>query len=169
MRALLRSGLVLLATVELTLGLWTLLFPAHFYATMPTVDRTPPFSEHVFRDFGGATLGLAIVLSAAAVWLERRLVAVALASYLAFAVPHLVFHLGHLHGASALAATALVVVLVGEVVLPVVLLILTMRTLPRTTGKVGATHGLTTDSSPSPKSLLDVTARSSSSRTQDSA
>jgi hypothetical protein len=34
---------------------------------VPTVDLTPPYSEHLFRDFGGATLGIAVVI-----WLERR-------------------------------------------------------------------------------------------------
>ena len=98
MTSLLRPGLALLAAVEVALGLWTLLFPASFYADVPTVDATPPFSEHLFRDFGGATLGLAVVLTAAAVWPERRLVVTALLAYLAFSAPHLVFHLGHLPG-----------------------------------------------------------------------
>lgn len=118
----LRTGLALLAAVEAVLGLWTLLFPASFYADVPTVDLTPPFSEHAFRDFGGATLGLAVVLTAAAVWTERRLVVVALLAYLAFSAPHLAFHLGHLHGADALSATALVVVLAASVALPLTLL-----------------------------------------------
>ncbi|WP_222266383.1 hypothetical protein [Modestobacter marinus] len=68
---LLRAGLALLAAVQIVLGLWTLSSPASFYADVPTVDLTPPFSEHLFRDFGGATLGLAVVLTAAAVWTER--------------------------------------------------------------------------------------------------
>jgi hypothetical protein len=127
MTALLRPGLGLLAAVEVVLGLWTLLFPASFYADVPTVDLTPPFSEHLFRDFGGATLGLAVVLTAAAVWTERRLVVVALLAYLMFAAPHLVFHLGHLHGASGPPATVLVVVLVGSVVLPLALLVVALR------------------------------------------
>ena len=63
MSPLLRPGLALLAAVEVALGLWTLLFPASFYIDVPTVDLTPPFSEHLFRDFGGATLGLAVVLT----------------------------------------------------------------------------------------------------------
>ena len=82
------------------------------------------------RDFGGATLGLAIALTAAAVWLERRLVVVALLAYLAFAVPHLVFHVGHLEGATSLEATVLVVLLVGSVVLPLALLALSSRAGP---------------------------------------
>jgi hypothetical protein len=127
MSPLLRPGLALLAAVEIVLGLWTLLFPASFYSDVPTVDLTPPFSEHLFRDFGGATLGLAVVLIAAAVWTERRLVVVALLAYLAFSAPHLVFHLGHLDGAGASAATALVVVLAGSVVLPLGLLVVALR------------------------------------------
>ncbi len=66
------------------LVLWTLLFPESFYADVPTVDLTPPFSEHLFRDFGGTTVGLAVVLTAAAIWLERRLAGVALLAYLSF-------------------------------------------------------------------------------------
>ena len=127
MTSLLRPGLALLAAIELVLGTWTLLFPASFYADVPTVDLTPPYSEHLLRDFGGATLGLAIVLTAAAVWTETRLVVVSLLAYLAFSVPHLVFHLGHLHGAGGAAGTALVVVLAGSVALPVALLVAALR------------------------------------------
>ena len=127
MTGLLRPGLVLLAAVEMVLGLWTLLFPASFYADVPTVDATPPFSEHLFRDLGGATLGLAVVLVAAAVWLERRLVVVALLAYLAFAVPHLVFHVEHLHGLSGVEATVLVMLLAGSVLLPLALLAVASR------------------------------------------
>jgi hypothetical protein len=127
---LLRTGLALLAAVEVALGLWTLLFPASFYADVPTVDATPPFSEHLFRDFGGATLGLAVVLVAAAVWLERRLVVVALLAYLAFSVPHLVFHVAHLHGLSSVAATVLVTLLAGSVLLPLALLAVVARSRP---------------------------------------
>ncbi|MBN9327183.1 MAG: hypothetical protein BGO38_14460 [Cellulomonas sp. 73-145] len=118
----LRAGLALLAAVETVLGLWTLLLPASFYADVPTVDLTPPFSEHAFRDFGGATIGLAVVLTAAAIWTERRLVVVALLAYLAFSAPHLAFHLEHLRGADAVSATALVVVLAASVALPLALL-----------------------------------------------
>jgi hypothetical protein len=123
---------VLLAAVEVGLGVWTLLFPASFYADVPTVDATPPFSEHLFRDFGGATLGLAVVLAAAAGWPERRLIVVALLAYLAFSGPHLFFHLGRLHGLGGPGATVLVVVLTGSVVLPLALLVVALRRRPAT-------------------------------------
>jgi hypothetical protein len=130
-RTAIRGGLALLATVELVLGGWTLLFPASFYRDVPTVDLTPPYSEHLFRDFGGATLGLALVLAAAAVWMELRWIAVALLAYLAFAAPHLVFHLGHLHDATAVEAGVLTALLAGSVALPAGLLVLTLTTLRR--------------------------------------
>ena len=118
----LRIGLSLLALIELVLGVWTLCFPESFYRDVPTVDLTPPYSEHLFRDFGGATLGLAIVLAAAAVWPETRLVIAALLAYLAFSVPHLVFHVGHLHGATASEAALLTSGLAVLVVLPLALI-----------------------------------------------
>jgi Domain of unknown function (DUF4345) len=119
----LRMGLSLLALIELVLGVWTLGFPESFYDDVPTVNLTPPYSEHLFRDFGGATLGLAIVLAAAAIWPETRLVITALLAYLAFSVPHLVFHVGHLHGATAGEAALLTSGLAGLVVLPIALLV----------------------------------------------
>jgi hypothetical protein len=128
MKALLRPGLGLLAAFEGVLGLWTLVFPTSFYANVPTVDLTPPFSEHLLRDFGGATIGLTVVLAAAAIWPERRLVVVALLAYLSFSVPHTVFHLAHLDSASGPAAGGLVVVLTSSVLLPLGLLIGVLRT-----------------------------------------
>jgi hypothetical protein len=127
MRITLRIGLVLLGAIEALLGLWTAIFPESFYDDVPTVDLTPPFSEHLFRDFGGATLGLAIVLVAAAIWLEKRLVIVALLAYLAFAAPHLGFHLEHLMGATQVEAVVLSSTLTASVVLPLILIVLAIR------------------------------------------
>jgi hypothetical protein len=124
-----RGGLVILAVVEIVLGVWTQFLPESFYRDFPTVTLTPPFSEHLMRDFGGATLGLAVVLAAAAWWLERRLVCVALIAYLVFAVPHFVFHLAHLHDASPSETGFLIVSLGGSVLLPLTLLALVPRTL----------------------------------------
>jgi hypothetical protein len=113
--------------VELVLGFWTLLLPHRFYNDVPTIDLTPPYSEHLLRDFGGTTLGLAVVLGAAAIWLERRLAVVALLAYLAFSVPHLIFHVGHLHGATGVEAVVLVGLLAAAVALPLLLLVLAVR------------------------------------------
>lgn len=118
----LRLGLSMLALIELVLGIWTLGFPESFYRDVPTVDLTPPYSEHLFRDFGGATLGLGIVLAAAAIWPETRLVIVALVAFLAFSAPHLAFHLGHLHGATPVEAVVLTSGLTALMVVPVALI-----------------------------------------------
>ena len=81
------------------------------------------------RDFGGASLGLAVFLAAAAVWLELRIVVLALIAYLVFAVPHFVFHMAHLHDASATDIAFLVVSLGSMMLLSVVLLMLAPRAL----------------------------------------
>ena len=130
MRALLRCGLLGLAAVELVLGAWTGSFPASFYADVPTVDLTPPYSEHLMRDFGGATLGLALVLVAAGLRPERRSSVVALLAYLAFSAPHLVFHAGHLHGATPVEAVTLVLLLGASVAGPLALLAVALLGLP---------------------------------------
>ncbi len=94
---------------------------------MPTVDLTPPYSEHFIRDFGGATVALAIVLTAAAISLERRLVIIVLIAYLAFSVPHTAFHVQHLDHATPAQAAALTAGLLAGVLLPVALLIVAVR------------------------------------------
>jgi hypothetical protein len=134
---LLRTGLALLAAVELALGLWTSLLPASFCAHVPTVDLTPPISEHPFRSFGGATSDLAVDTTAAAVGTEPRLVEAASPAYRASpsrsgvpppapARPQRVG--GH----------AGVVALAGSVVLAVALLVVTLRWLPAPSTSRGA-------------------------------
>jgi hypothetical protein len=130
MRILVRIGLAVLTSIQLITGVWMQFFPRGFYSDFPTVDLTPPFSEHLMRDFGGATLGLAVVVAAAAVWMERRLVIVALVAYLVYSVPHLAFHLGHLHHASSLDVAFIVLTLGGSVLLPIAVLTLAVRMGP---------------------------------------
>ncbi len=57
MRTYIRTVLVIFAAFEVILGLWLTVVPKTFYDHVPTVDWTPPYSEHLFHDFGGATLG----------------------------------------------------------------------------------------------------------------
>ena len=123
----LRFGLLCLTGVQLVVGVWTLVFPASFYNDVPTVDWTPPYSEHLFRDFGSTTLGIGIVLTAAAIWLERRLVLVALLAYLAYSVPHLAFHAHHLESGSPVLSALLLAVTILSVVLPLALLLAALK------------------------------------------
>ncbi|MFC6156978.1 hypothetical protein [Kribbella jiaozuonensis] len=119
MRTYVRTVLWILAVMELVLGLWLTIVPKTFYDHVPTVNWTPPYSDHLFHDFGGASLGLGIVLTAAAVRLDRFWTVIALVAYLAYAGPHLVFHLGHLEGDEHALSIGLAVILTLMVVLPI--------------------------------------------------
>jgi hypothetical protein len=110
--------LIILAAFELLLGLWLSIVPKTFYDHVPTVNWTPPYSDHLFHDFGGASLGIGIVLTAAAIRLDRFWTVIALVAFLAYAGPHFFFHLGHLESNEALLSTGLAIVLALLVVLP---------------------------------------------------
>ena len=76
--------------------------PARFYEDFPLpgrewVSTLGPYNEHLVRDYGALNLALAVLLVSAAVYLERRLVRGALVTWLVFATPHFVFHLGQTH------------------------------------------------------------------------
>jgi hypothetical protein len=100
MTVVLRIGLAVLAAVELVVGAWNQFWPESFYTDFPSVQLTPPFAEHYARDFGGATLGIGIVLAAAAIVPRTVLVVPALLAVTAFGIPHFVFHLHHLEHAT---------------------------------------------------------------------
>lgn len=129
MRLLVRGGLVILAVTEFGVGVWAQFFPELFYRDFPTVDLTPPFSEHLMRDYGGATLGLTVFLVAGAIWLDRRIVMLALVAYLVFALPHAAFHLMHLEGASPADSWFLAISLGGLVALAITVLAVAPRAL----------------------------------------
>ncbi|GAA4793112.1 hypothetical protein [Streptomyces ziwulingensis] len=120
-REVLRAGLGGLAATQVALGLWVLLLPELFWK-WPWVSHLPPYNEHLVRDFGGASVGLAVVLCAAVATMDRRLVLTALAAYLAASVPHLVFHTQHLATLSAASGAGFLALLGVAVVLPAVLL-----------------------------------------------
>jgi hypothetical protein len=94
-----RIALAAVALAQLEVGLWGELAPRGFYRTFPGVlgqhwvAMLGPYNEHLVRDFAAAELGFAVLLGAAAIWFERRLVLVACAAFLTFTVPHFVYHL----------------------------------------------------------------------------
>ncbi|MGW0818993.1 hypothetical protein ACWD00_38310 [Streptomyces viridiviolaceus] len=117
----LRAGLGLLAGTQVLLGLWILLLPELFWKWR-WVSHLPPYNEHLLRDFGGASLALAVVLCAAVAAMERRLVVTALVAYLVASVSHLVFHAQHLQPLSAASGAGFMALLGTAVVLPAALL-----------------------------------------------
>ncbi|MEV5509845.1 hypothetical protein [Streptomyces orinoci] len=101
MTALLRPGLVLLAALHSVLGGWALFLPQSFYRDFPApghawVAMFPPYNEHLLRDYGGLNLAFALIFGACAIRPERLVVRVSLLGYECYALPHLLFHLGHL-------------------------------------------------------------------------
>jgi len=141
-RDLVRGGLVLLAvTNPLAIATWGLAAPRSFFHRYPGaghhwVSALPPYNEHLLRDFAAADLGLLVLLLGAAIFLERRLVQVALVAWAAAGLPHLAFHatettqLSTLDNALSLGGLAL------SALLPLGLLALTRRpaTPARTAG-----------------------------------
>jgi hypothetical protein len=97
----LRILLVLLALGNVQVGVWATFAPRSFYDDFPGGDRSwvavdGPYNEHLVRDFGATNLALAILTIAALVWLRRVLVVTAGLAWIAYGVPHLVYHLRHL-------------------------------------------------------------------------
>ncbi|MFE0801642.1 hypothetical protein [Streptomyces sp. NPDC058812] len=120
-RTWLRAGLGLLAGAQVVVGLWILLLPELFWK-WPWVSHLPPYNEHLLRDFGGASVALAVVLCSAVAAMERRLVITALVAYLVSSVAHLVFHAQHLEPLSAASGAGFMALLGVAVLLPTALL-----------------------------------------------
>lgn len=100
MTLFLRIGLFILFLDELVVGAWNAISPWTFYRHFPTVDLSPPFSEHYAKDFGEATLGIALLLLIALWRPKAHYVIPAALAFLVFAVPHFFFHVTHLEGFS---------------------------------------------------------------------
>jgi hypothetical protein len=129
---MIRAGLVFLAVAQGFIGLVQLFAPRTFYDDFPLpatpwVSQLPPYNEHLMRDVGALTLAYVLVLAAAAVWMERRLVQVALAANLVFTVPHFVFHVTHLEHYPTGSAIGLTIALGFGVLIPAALLALALR------------------------------------------
>jgi hypothetical protein len=77
---------------------WSLTSPHGFYRDFPGLGRhwvsaLPPFNEHLLRDFGAASVTIALVLLGAALFCERRLVQVAVVAFFLGTLPHFIYHL----------------------------------------------------------------------------
>ncbi|HEY7070324.1 MAG TPA: hypothetical protein VH479_09435 [Acidimicrobiales bacterium] len=127
-----RAALVALAFVALSAGLWASVSPRAFYDNYPGLGHAwvaadGPYNEHLIRDFGALNLALAVVTIVAAVTLGRAVVIAAAVAWLAFQVPHLVYHVRHIDVFDTGDKVAVVVGLVAAVVLPIVILVAESR------------------------------------------
>jgi hypothetical protein len=126
-----RIVLVIWAAVSLQLAAWALFAPRSFYDDYPGFGRhwvsvDGPYNEHLVRDFGALNLALAVVTIAALITLSRPMVIAVAVAWLAWGVPHLVYHLRHLDLYSTTDKVLNVVALAALPVVAVVVLTLTL-------------------------------------------
>jgi hypothetical protein len=140
-QAWLRAGLIFLALLDGVQGVWAYLAPRSFYHDVPTVSMYPPFSQHFISDFGGLQLAMTVVMVAAAVLMERRLVLTALIAFLVYALTHLIFHLTHLTGMTGAALVLNTAGLGVVAAIPAALLIIATRAEPHDLAAAPGTCG----------------------------
>ncbi len=91
------AGLLALAFAQLGVTLQALIGPRSFYDSFPFgrgwVEAYPAYNEHLIYDYVAYTLGALIALVLAGIWLDRRVVQLAIISWLAGASIHFVYHL----------------------------------------------------------------------------
>lgn len=129
-----RYGLLAVAVGQIGSGLWALVAPRSFYDSFPGGGRSwvsplGPYNEHMTIDYGSLSLGIVIVVAAAAWILERRLVLVAIAGYLGWSVPHFLWHMANLGPYDTTDTVLNVITLTLTVAVPL-LLIVPARGLP---------------------------------------
>ena len=82
--------MLFLAATTLNGSIWALPFPRSFYVDFPSpgrdwVSTLGPYDEHLVRDYGALNLALGILLVATTIFLQRRLIQVALVAWLGYA------------------------------------------------------------------------------------
>jgi hypothetical protein len=93
-------ALVVLAAPNLAAGVWGLVAPEHWFDNFPgwaprLVAAFPPFNEHLVSDAAGGLFAAGVAAAIALWWRRREVVIVAMVAFLAFALPHAMFHLAH--------------------------------------------------------------------------
>lgn len=92
--------MALLAIPNLVAGAWAIIAPRSWYDDFPgwaprLVAAIPPFNEHLATDAGAGLLATGIAAAIGAWWPRRPVVVATMATYVAFALPHAVYHLTH--------------------------------------------------------------------------
>jgi len=128
----LRAGLLILGVPQLVIGAWALISPHGWFNTFPGAGHHwlpayGAYNSHLATDVGATFVAIGLVLILAALWLERRVVQVALIGYLAYAIPHTIYHLANDHDVGGGDQVVNGVTLVLSVLLALTLLWLTRR------------------------------------------
>ena len=128
-RVPIRIALLYLAITTGILAVWILAAPRSFYDDFPGgpahwVSALPPYNEHLERDFGAASLGIALLTGLAAYWMDRRVIQAAALTWIAAGLPHLIYHLTTTEHYSTGDNVASLIGLALDVVLPLGILYL---------------------------------------------
>ena len=88
---------VTLGAPQLVIGLWAVLAPKNWFESFPGFDprlvaAEPPYNAHLATDAGAGLLATGVVLLVAALWANRAAIQAALLAYVAFTLPHAVYH-----------------------------------------------------------------------------
>ncbi|MDX6669142.1 MAG: hypothetical protein QOK04_2522 [Solirubrobacteraceae bacterium] len=122
-----RFLLLSLGVTQISIGLWALLGSRSFYEDFPFgqgwVSADGPYNQHLLTDFGALYIATAVFALYAGISLRRRFVQVTAVAFLAFSVPHLIYHSLNLEPYSTADAIANIVALAGVVIAPVTLLL----------------------------------------------
>ena len=99
-RWLKRLILLVLGVPNAVAGGWAVLAPVNWYQDFPgwsprLASALPPFNEHLVSDSGSGLFAAGLLALMAAWCMRREVTVVAMLGYLAFALPHAVFHLRH--------------------------------------------------------------------------
>jgi hypothetical protein len=135
-----RVGLVLLAVPALYTGIWAVMDPHGWFASYPGFGHHwtaayGTFNQHLATDTGAGFIAIGVPVLYAAIRMTKPLIRMALVVYLAFSIPHLIFHLVD-HGPSlaGLDKALSLGLLIGAVAVPAVVLVMTTRMRTRRYG-----------------------------------
>jgi len=122
-----QAAAALLALTAALVGVWAEFAPLSFYRSFPLaghpwVSSLGPYNEHLVRDVGGLYLALLVLTVRAAIRPDPGILRLAGAAWLAFSLPHLVFHLLHLDELGTADKIGNIVSLALNVVLALVLI-----------------------------------------------
>ena len=97
----LRVLLGILTVSATTVGAWAAFTPRSFYDDFPGLGQIwvavdGPYNEHLVRDVGALNLALAAISICAFLTLSRPTIVAAAFGWLAYGIPHVIYHARHL-------------------------------------------------------------------------
>jgi hypothetical protein len=128
--------LAILTASGAIVGGWAAFSPRSFYDKFPGLGQVwvavdGPYNEHLVRDVGALNLALAVVSICALVSLARSTIVAAGLAWLAYGVPHFVYHARHLTPFDGTQDIALLTSLASTSVLALLILWLERARAPR--------------------------------------